>query len=515
MGIRYLIFKNWSGNHLEIELCDRGYKYRFTNGVAGLIKHLLEENGFVEGFGQEGLIVWNIGVIGSAVYQSLGAYQKINHFPKSFEITRKDLMLQNLSKMKHRFAREYNFYPQTFILPAEGSIFAESAEKQKEERWYIVKPHNSSQGKGIWLSNSHEEILQKQKECIVVSEYIHNPLLANGLKFDMRLYVAITCWNPLRIYLYDDGLTRFATAPYTFDLSSKDNLFAHLTNYSLNKFADNFEPNDDQDECKGHKWSHFALRDYLRQQGHDVATAWARIDDLIIKSVLSIENTVFSAMEMSVPYRTNCFEVLGFDILLDSLLRPWLLEVNLSPSLNTDSPLDLKIKGQMIADLFTMIGVVPPDQQFGVDKSYLLNQNKLTPKELKNEYSKLERLVLRESEEEEKRYFIAKAGPVAGARSSRQKTRSATSPSSTSTARSTGCCARRSSRSSRAGTSRATTSTRPCATSQKTPPRRIPDSQSVINNHSRSTASLCSPPAPPAGRGSQSMRTAARAWPAG
>lgn len=57
----------------------------------------------------------------------------------------------------------------------------------------------------------------------------------------------------------------------------------------------------------------------------------------------------------------------------------------------------------MIADLFTMMGVVPPDQQFGIDKSYLLNQNKLTAKELKNEYAKLERLVLRESEEEEKR----------------------------------------------------------------------------------------------------------------
>jgi hypothetical protein len=85
--------------------------------VASLIKHLLEENGFVEGFGQEGLIIWNIGVIGSAIYQAMSAYQKINHFPKSFEITRKDLMLQNLSKMKHRFPREYSFFPQTFILP--------------------------------------------------------------------------------------------------------------------------------------------------------------------------------------------------------------------------------------------------------------------------------------------------------------------------------------------------------------------------------------------------------------
>lgn len=50
-----------------------------------------------------------------------------------------------------------------------------------------------------------------------------------------------------------------------------------------------------------------------------------------------------------------------------------------------------------------MVGVVPPDQQFGVDKSYLLNQNKMSAKELKNEYNKLERMVIKESEDEEKR----------------------------------------------------------------------------------------------------------------
>lgn len=61
------------------------------------------------------------------------------------------------------------------------------------------------------------------------------------------------------------------------------------------------------------------------------------------------------------PYRNNCFELLGFDVLIDANHKPWLLEVNLSPSLNTDSPLDLKIKGQLIADLFTLAGVVPND----------------------------------------------------------------------------------------------------------------------------------------------------------
>lgn len=65
---------------------------------------------------------------------------------------------------------------------------------------------------------------------------------------------------------------------------------------------------------------------------------------------------------MSFP-RSNCFELLGFDILIDDNLNPWLLEVNLSPSLNCDSPLDQKVKGNLIADLFTLAGIVPLEQR--------------------------------------------------------------------------------------------------------------------------------------------------------
>ena len=85
INVRFLIFKNWGGNHLDIELNDKGYKYRFTNGTVSLIKYTLEENGFVEGSGQQdALILWHNGVINSSIYQQLSAYQKINHFPKTF-----------------------------------------------------------------------------------------------------------------------------------------------------------------------------------------------------------------------------------------------------------------------------------------------------------------------------------------------------------------------------------------------------------------------------------------------
>ena len=67
--------------------------------------------------------------------------------------------------------------------------------------------------------------------------YIDDPLLIDQLKFDLRLYVLITGVHPLRIYLYDDGMARFATRPYrsALDEESMNDLFVHLTNYSINK----------------------------------------------------------------------------------------------------------------------------------------------------------------------------------------------------------------------------------------------------------------------------------------
>jgi len=66
-------------------------------------------------------------------------------------------------------------------------------------------------------------------------------MLIKGLKFDLRLYALICGCDPLRIYLFKDGLVRFATEKYEgVDEDNKTDMFRHLTNYAINKDNPNF-----------------------------------------------------------------------------------------------------------------------------------------------------------------------------------------------------------------------------------------------------------------------------------
>jgi tubulin polyglutamylase TTLL4 len=67
--------------------------------------------------------------------------------------------------------------------------------------------------------------------------------LLRGHKYDLRIYVLVTCYDPLKIYLFEEGLVRFATQPYSTDKSSLSKRFIHLTNFSVNKKASNYVSN--------------------------------------------------------------------------------------------------------------------------------------------------------------------------------------------------------------------------------------------------------------------------------
>ena len=90
--------------------------------------------------------------------------------------------------------------------------------------------------------------------------------------------------------------------------------------------------------------------------GIDMNLMWSRIYDVILKSLICVDFHVQSGLK-KMQSRSSCFELLGFDVLMDSDLKPWLMEVNLSPSLAAESPLDLKIKSGLFLDTMNLICV--------------------------------------------------------------------------------------------------------------------------------------------------------------
>lgn len=133
--------------------------------------------------------------------------------------------------------------------------------------------------------------------------------------------------------------------------------FAHLTNYSVNKKSSGFvaadEHNDDPD-MEASKWSLTAFKRYLAsvESPAIMENTMKKVMDVVAKTMIAAEAEMTLRMRSSASYRTNCFELFGLDIILDTNLDPFLLEVNISPSLMGSSPLDRRIKGSLIADIF-------------------------------------------------------------------------------------------------------------------------------------------------------------------
>eukprot|EP01052_Picozoa_sp_SAG31_P021319 SAG31_NODE_1643_length_7660_cov_2.867875_1_plen_262_part_00 len=151
--------------------------------------------------------------------------QRVNHFPNSKQLYRKDYLAQNMNALRAACPDEFSFSPISWRLPddlpalqrhicaATGSFTSTSASdsQQQQQQIYIVKPAAGLQGQGIQMTTDPltAEHVQQGRKC-VVQHYVGNPLLIDGFKFDMRVYVLVTSIDPLKIYVYNDG-----ARPYT------------------------------------------------------------------------------------------------------------------------------------------------------------------------------------------------------------------------------------------------------------------------------------------------------------
>jgi len=234
---------------------------------------------------------------------------------------------------------------------------------------WICKPSDSSRGRGVFLIRDLNELAYDQQ--YIAQRYIDRPLTIGGYKFDLRLYVLVTSFHPMRAYLYKDGLVRFGTEKYDASNSSDlSNLFSHLTNSSINKYSPSLS-SEKEVIGAGCKWDFHQLRAWFRAGG-DAAVGGGRetdagvdgaVGDALFEALWSrirnVINLTLLVLTPIVPATDDvaCFELFGFDILVDDAMNPILLEVNCSPALGADCPADLRVKIPLLSDLTDLLDI--------------------------------------------------------------------------------------------------------------------------------------------------------------
>nr|XP_056709566.1 LOW QUALITY PROTEIN: probable tubulin polyglutamylase TTLL2 [Euleptes europaea] len=327
--------------------------FRVHNGAPAVVREVLLERGWIEYDEHEQdkedwNLYWQNYPFRMTDHRSIKPWQRLNHHAETIRITRKDYLARHLKRMKGSYGTNlYEFSPAAFIMPNDYIKFITEYSKQrqipgKKQSYWICKPVDRSRGRGILIFHDIKDFVY---DCtVIVQKYISNPLLVSGYKWDLRLYVCVTSFCPLTIYSYEEGLVRFATEK--FDLGSLGNIYAHLTNTSINKFGPSYRKDKDVIGY-GCKWTFSQFRAYLRSHSVDDVHLWQRINHIIILTLLAITP--------SVPLTFNCFELFGFDVLVDDKMKPWLLEVNHSPGLHLDCATDATVKRRLLHDVVDLL----------------------------------------------------------------------------------------------------------------------------------------------------------------
>jgi len=269
--------------------------------------------------------------------------QLVNHIENIYHLTRKDCLMQTLkeyeSSMRSR-GQVWKFSDvcmDTYLLDTPEHLATFRTVFKPGELW-ICKPYGRNQGKGIFLLNNLNQLpssssasSSKRKTTTskrLIQKYIVDPLLVRGRKFDIRAYMLIASSDPFIVF-YQHGYARLACVPYRTDILDTH---VHLTNQYVQKKHHLYAERKEETVL-----SFRQLNDYINTLKEEKYLVNDWLYNWFVPSIKDIMKHTFKDVRHKLLPKVGVFELLGFDFMIDSEMKPWLIEVNINPALHTNN----------------------------------------------------------------------------------------------------------------------------------------------------------------------------------
>ncbi len=178
----------------------------------------------------------------------------------------------------------------------------------------------------------------------IVQKYIEKPLLYHGRKFDIRVW-AVATWKR-ELFGYRSGYVRTSSQAYTLDSGL---VYVHLTNNCLQQLGNRYGAFEEGNTLGYDKFIQYLGEQFPKQKLDFEGDIVARMKDLMIDSYLATKH------ELNPRKRANCFELLGFDFMIDEDFRVWLIEVNSNPYLGVPNKYIEGLLPKMVNDMMELV----------------------------------------------------------------------------------------------------------------------------------------------------------------
>jgi hypothetical protein len=248
-------------------------------------------------------------------------------------------LFTDIKKFKQAFIKTKKFYLGEYFTSELSGLAKEIAYTDKDKKTTTVASTTKTASE-VTASNTIQEVVANTIESVepefeiesvdsktIMQKYIENPLLLENRKFDIRCYMLIASTKPLLV-LFHHGYIRLSLNPYSTEFEGKSAQITHLTNNSVQKKHPDYYTNKENSIWGMNKFEEYLEKD-LKISKEAVNNLYAQIKKILTYTI--------TCSESKLDKKTGFFELLGCDILVDSNLKPYLLEINTNPALFTDT----------------------------------------------------------------------------------------------------------------------------------------------------------------------------------